>query len=321
MRHHGPYKEELDFRDLLRHPQRLFGYTYLYVLGVLILAGILYVQRMTEIGKSGVATVVVPDSAAQVVDIALQAPQNIPPVDLVAMANPTAGLLARGKELYGANCSPCHGVTGLGDGPSGLTLNPKPRNFHTTDPWTNGAAVSQIYTTLQEGILRNGMASFSYLAPADRFAVVHFVRTFVPAPPMESPAELQQLESRYQLSKGSSVPAKVPVRIAARKVVEEYQHIDRRIAGALAVSAGSSNPGATLFRRVAADPRRVWTAVLSDSMALLKSNVREFAGTISADPLTLGFTGAAARLTASDYATLQNFLESVARGSGPRDVR
>src|SRR5690606_25374304 len=37
--------------------------------------------------------------------------------------------LARGAELYAANCASCHGDRGLGDGPAGRGLDPAPANL------------------------------------------------------------------------------------------------------------------------------------------------------------------------------------------------
>ncbi len=34
------------------------------------------------------------------------------------------------QENFKDLCSKCHGPNGMGDGPSGATLDPKPRNFH-----------------------------------------------------------------------------------------------------------------------------------------------------------------------------------------------
>jgi mono/diheme cytochrome c family protein len=34
------------------------------------------------------------------------------------------------QEQFKDLCSKCHGPNGFGDGPSGATLNPHPRNFH-----------------------------------------------------------------------------------------------------------------------------------------------------------------------------------------------
>jgi len=56
-------------------------------------------------------------------------------------------------------------VTRGGGRTLGLSLTVKPRNFHSLGGWTNGSKVSEIYKTLQEGIVRNGMAAYNYLPP------------------------------------------------------------------------------------------------------------------------------------------------------------
>ena len=35
----------------------------------------------------------------------------------------------KGRQLFEKLCWTCHGKTGLGDGPAGVALNPKPKNF------------------------------------------------------------------------------------------------------------------------------------------------------------------------------------------------
>src|SRR5579884_3187727 len=44
---------------------------------------------------------------------------------------PTSANLAEGKTLFNANCAPCHGASGAGDGPAAASLNPKPADFKT----------------------------------------------------------------------------------------------------------------------------------------------------------------------------------------------
>ena len=36
---------------------------------------------------------------------------------------------AEARELYNQRCVTCHGALGMGDGPAGVALNPRPRNF------------------------------------------------------------------------------------------------------------------------------------------------------------------------------------------------
>jgi mono/diheme cytochrome c family protein len=38
--------------------------------------------------------------------------------------------LAVGDAVFHQRCELCHGPSGMGDGPGGAALNPKPRNFH-----------------------------------------------------------------------------------------------------------------------------------------------------------------------------------------------
>ena len=62
-----------------------------------------------------------------------------PPVPLTARfaQNPTPdnpATIAAGRALFQANCVVCHGPKGLGDGPAGATLNPRPFNLQVHVP-------------------------------------------------------------------------------------------------------------------------------------------------------------------------------------------
>lgn len=83
-------------------------------------------------------------------------------------------LVAKGKEVYEANCASCHGPNGAGDGPAGAALNPKPRNFALADGWKNGKTKEGILKTLKEGIAGTGMVAYPHLE-ADHEALAEYI--------------------------------------------------------------------------------------------------------------------------------------------------
>jgi mono/diheme cytochrome c family protein len=301
------YKEEMDFRDLLRSPRRLFGYSYVYFLGLFLLLGFLYAWNLNAIGKNSVIPLVLTDSSAFVQDIPMQSPNILPPVDVHQMVLPTPQLIARGREIFKANCASCHGDNGMGDGPAGLVLNPRPRNFHQIPGWTNGPKVSEIYRTLQEGIIKNGMASFNYLPPADRFALIHLIRSFHPAPPVDTDQEISLLETTYQLSKGAVIPAQIPVREAMKRLVLEHASGRDSIAARVAtLPVRSADPGGELFHRLAIHPDRCLTACRArrDELATQEGFMRMVCG----DPVGLGFRPAILSLDQHEWSLVHEFV-------------
>jgi len=307
-------KAEIDFKDLLRKPSKLFGYSYFYFIVILGGLGYLYVDNLTVIGKNAVSPVVLKDSSAFVQDIALQSPRVLQPVDVTKASVSTPDLLQKGKELFNANCSSCHGDNGEGNGSASVTLNPKPRNFHSLQGWTNGSKISQIYKTLQEGITKNGMASFSYLPPADRFAMIHYVRSFATGYPVDRPQELQSLETTYQLSKGSNTPGQIPIRVAERNVVAESSPSVARIAElAASMTTGSGNSGEELFVRLARDKRKALTVLVQGAAS---STIDQFVKVVSADPVQIGFRAEVVQLSQAQWTALFQYVNSLRARKG-----
>jgi mono/diheme cytochrome c family protein len=300
------YKEEIDFRDLLRNPRKWFGFSYIYFFVLFLIVGMMYAWNLNAIGKNSAIPLVLADSSAFVQDIPMQSPSVLPPVDVNVAARPAAEIIARGRDLFKGNCASCHGDNGAGDGPAGLLLNPRPRNFHQATGWTNGARVSEIYRTLQEGIIRNGMASYSYLPPADRFALIHVVRSFHPSPPVDSEQEIALLETTYQLSKGSVVSAQIPVKDAMKRLVAEAKperdRVASRTAGLMQQGAG---PGAVLVARCVANPERFLGACRSRREAL--ASTEEFIRVVSSDPSDFGVRPGIVALSLQEWSVLHQF--------------
>lgn len=179
--------------------------------------------------------------------------RDLPPVDPATVMTANAKLLARGQVLYKQNCTSCHGESGRGDGPAQATLNPKPRNLTSPDKWTRGFRVTDIFTTLAVGVKGTGMAAFDFIAPADRMALVHYVRSlgsFDHGPEDEKATE--ELAQQFR-SKGVRIPNRIPVSMAIKKMVQEQKQIP-----ALKLPADDDKSvGAELLRAVIADPDRV----------------------------------------------------------------
>lgn len=310
MAHDEQLKEEIDYSELRRKPAKLFGYVFLYYLAALTIVGLLYVWNLTETGKNSVTPVALSDSSAFVRDIPYQSPRQIPPVNVATVGTPNPELVARGKDLFQANCSSCHGDAGRGDGPAGQLLNPKPRNFHQTAGWTNGRKVSDIYKTLQEGIVKNGMASFSYIPPADRFALAHFVRTFMQDPPADTRDDLMALETTYQLSKGTSTAGTIPVRKATQMLVREEAPILESLKAAQErLRQVGESPGAGVFRRVVRDERRALYGLAVESAPA--RTLDEFITTVCTDPQSLGLHVNVAQLTPEEWSALYQFIQQL----------
>jgi mono/diheme cytochrome c family protein len=66
-----------------------------------------------------------PPAAPTPAPVAAKAAEPAP----AAAAAPAADDSATAKELFANRCTPCHGPSGMGDGPASAGLTPKPRNF------------------------------------------------------------------------------------------------------------------------------------------------------------------------------------------------
>lgn len=94
------------------------------------------------------------------------------PDHLKLMADRSSAVIDQGAVIYGAKCASCHGTQGNSN-PS--NMNPPPRNFHT-DAWKGklGGGPYALYDVMTHG--QNTMPSFPGLTPAQRYAVIHFLR-------------------------------------------------------------------------------------------------------------------------------------------------
>lgn len=106
----------------------------------------------------------------------------------------TLEVLQRGQEEFDIYCSPCHGLTGYGDGMIVQRGFPTPPSFNTDD--LRGDPVGHYFDVITNGFGR--MYSYSdKIVPEDRWAIVAYMRAlqFSQNAPVDalSPEDLNEL--------------------------------------------------------------------------------------------------------------------------------
>ena len=96
--------------------------------------------------------------------------------------NPLAGdksVLADGKALYIANCAPCHGEKGRGDGPAAQALTPKPADHSSAV--VQSESDGSLFWKLSEG--RKPMPTYkTVFTEKQRWELVNYIRTLAKTP-------------------------------------------------------------------------------------------------------------------------------------------
>jgi mono/diheme cytochrome c family protein len=221
----------------------------------------------------------------------------IPPVDPKSLLEPSAALVTHGKTLYESNCIQCHGARGNGDGPAANTMNPKPRNFASSEGWKNGAAAPGIFKTLTEGIKGTSMAGFEYLSRKDRMALVHYVQSLGKFDHKAGDPQAVEALTKELGSAGEVIPNRIPVSMAMARIEAEYV-----AAPALIVSTGYRTPGAEIVRRIVRDPERAGQFLaLAQSR---KSSCPALASSIVDNAPANGFSVNSATLNNSEWQAL-----------------
>lgn len=76
------------------------------------------------------------------------------------LASPRAQ--ARGRQLYVAYCSRCHGLEADGEGVGSSVLSSPPTDF-TSEAWQAQATPEQVYVVIQRGVPGTAMPAWSFL--------------------------------------------------------------------------------------------------------------------------------------------------------------
>ena len=128
--------------------------------------------------------------AALAIAVACAGSEGSPAADKPAATTSSSGkvvtpvMLARGREIYKANCVPCHGESGKGDGPGAGVLKPPPRD-HTDATYMDTLTDKNIADVIKMGGAIKGrplMPSHPQIGGTDMDALVAYIRTLSAKP-------------------------------------------------------------------------------------------------------------------------------------------
>jgi copper transport protein len=106
---------------------------------------------------------------------------NQAPAHAAAAANPipsTPESVARGQNLYRANCASCHGIGGAGDGPTAADMLPGPGDLSASVPALKDGELAYL---ISAGTVATRMPAFSTtLSEQDRWDLVNYLRATWP---------------------------------------------------------------------------------------------------------------------------------------------
>ena len=225
----------------------------------------------------------------------------IPPVDPKTLIVSSPSLITRGKDLFLRDCTPCHGVTGHGDGPAAATMNPRPRNFASPDGWTNGYDLAALFKTMSEGVKGTSMAPFDYLSKTDRMSLAHYVQSLGSFPHGTGSLGAMDALAKELASPGEKTPNRIPVSMAMARLEGEYS-----APPPLVIAPQDRDPGTEILRRVVSDPARA-ARTLAGSQTW-RAGPRELAQCILPDAPGNGFFVSVAMLSPAEWQLLAEEL-------------
>lgn len=294
------YQAETNFKEILKNPTKWTGIMYVIVLVAIIIGGKYYVQHQDNISNRD-PKFINSIHLDRVFDVKEQKGQKQEGVDIKKLGlQPSEELIALGKDSYTKNCVSCHGATGKGDGPAGASLNPKPRNYHQKDGWTNGRTFSDMYKTLEEGIIDKGMNSFNQLPVKERIGIIQYIRTMADFPEITED-ELSTLDMKYSLAEGrvtnNQITIEKAIEIVSKEKTANYKKAKEKFESEGDVSIITDN--------VTNIDRALYSLSNSDEW---KTNLYDFKTVVLSDIPQNGFNAGVVNLTDEGWNNLHSKL-------------
>jgi len=297
-------------KSIFDNPLTFLAASYPYLFIVLLGIGVIYVKNLGTVNENSLPARMF-DSTTIVKELPVSDPAILTAVDIAMMKKPSDELIAKGKEIYSTSCASCHGADGKGDGAAGVAMNPKPRNFHSNDGWTNNADLSGMWKTLQEGISANGMAAYDVLPADQRLGLIHYIRNnFMTNPPEITDATIKEIDDKYQLTKGTFKPGTIPVSGAVAILAKEDAGLVKKLESALKSleTKSKSDIGARLFLGAVLDKKLALSFLLSNEE--WKEGTDSFLKIVRKNLNGNGFKYKVFSMEESDVEKMYNYLKS-----------
>ncbi|MBE2219034.1 MAG: c-type cytochrome [Ignavibacteria bacterium] len=251
---------------------KFYGLVYIFFISAVVVMGTMYINDLPNVTqeKIGGLPMVTKDTTKDTTGVTADLPMIkgtlSPPVEVMKYMAATPEMVDKGKALFTMNCASCHGEQGKGDGVAGASLNPKPRNFHDLNGWTNGPSITMMYKTLQEGIITRGMASYANLPPEDRLNMIMYIRTFLPDYPPVTQVQIDSIDQTYSLTKGVKMPNQIPVKLAMEKMLQKNLSIDDKVKNMVKViNENKNDSSAVILKSVSSNLTKALTVLAQDS--------------------------------------------------------
>lgn len=291
----------------LENPIAFLAPLYPYLLVLIVLLGLFFISNNNALVMNTIPPKLV-DTLSVIPELPVQEPRVTAAVDIATISNPTPAMLEKGKQSFVTICSSCHGTEGKGDGPAGVALNPKPRNFHVAEGWKNGRKVAEMYKTLQAG-LGGVMPAYDYLPADERIAIISYVRTFMTDAPMDSPQEIATLDATYKLSEGTKQPGTIPLsgakNLLLKSKVDKTTILEKAVAE---IEVRKNQPGYEQFLMTTSDCRKALGTVLN---ADASNDVNKFRSVVLSGLSRNGFNATFSTLDTEELNKLFEFIKGL----------